>query len=65
VPGIGITHFDRRDVVRHPLVARVVEAYEQRDAASGDKRREARARAAQPPPLTMGIETVASDGTGK
>jgi phosphate starvation-inducible PhoH-like protein len=57
VAGIGITHFDRRDVVRHPLVARVVEAYEQRDAASGDKRREARARAAHEP--------TASDGTGK
>ncbi len=57
VAGIGITHFDRRDVVRHPLVARVVEAYEQRDTAAGDKRREARARA--------GHEPTASDGTGK
>jgi phosphate starvation-inducible PhoH-like protein len=28
VPGIGISRLDRRDVVRHPLVARIVEAYE-------------------------------------
>ena len=32
----------RRDVVRHPLVARIVDAYDQRAAAEGDKRREAR-----------------------
>ena len=28
VDGIGFTHFSSRDVVRHPLVQRVVEAYE-------------------------------------
>jgi phosphate starvation-inducible PhoH-like protein len=28
VRGIGFTHFDSTDVVRHPLVARIVEAYE-------------------------------------
>jgi phosphate starvation-inducible PhoH-like protein len=33
-----------RDVVRHPLVARIVDAYDQRAAAEGDKRREARRR---------------------
>jgi phosphate starvation-inducible PhoH-like protein len=33
-PGIAITHFDASDVVRHPLVARIVEAY---DAARGDE----------------------------
>jgi phosphate starvation-inducible PhoH-like protein len=27
VPGIGFTHFDERDVVRHPLVGRIVTAY--------------------------------------
>ncbi len=42
VPGIGVVRFDRRDVVRHPLVARIVEAYEQRAEAEGDTRREAR-----------------------
>ena len=42
VPGIAVARFDKRDVVRHPLVARIVDAYDQRDAAAGDKRREAR-----------------------
>jgi len=28
VPGIAVTHFTARDVVRHPLVQRIVEAYE-------------------------------------
>ena len=28
VSGIAFTHFDSRDVVRHPLVARIVDAYE-------------------------------------
>ena len=41
VPGIGVVRFDRRDVVRHPLVARIVEAYEQRTEAESDTRREA------------------------
>ena len=40
VKGIGVSRFDKRDVVRHPLVARIVDAYEQREAAAGDKRRE-------------------------
>ncbi len=29
VPGIACTRFDSRDVVRHPLVAKIVDAYEQ------------------------------------
>ena len=41
VPGIGVVRFGRRDVVRHPLVGRIVEAYEQRAEAEGDTRREA------------------------
>ncbi|TWI54254.1 phosphate starvation-inducible protein PhoH [Pseudomonas duriflava] len=28
VPGIGFTHFQAKDVVRHPLVQRIVEAYD-------------------------------------
>ena len=28
VPGISFTHFSPKDVVRHPLVQRIVEAYE-------------------------------------
>jgi phosphate starvation-inducible PhoH-like protein len=54
LPGIGTVRFDRRDVVRHPLVARIVDAYEQRAAAVGDTRREARRDRPQ-----------AGDGTGK
>ncbi len=41
VAGIGIAHFDRRDVVRHPLVARIVDAYDRRDSAPEEPRREA------------------------
>ncbi|HTI80871.1 MAG TPA: PhoH family protein [Acetobacteraceae bacterium] len=52
VAGIGVIRMGTRDVVRHPLVARIVDAYDQRAAAEGDKRREARRRG----------ET---DGTGK
>jgi len=37
VNGIAITHFDSSDVVRHPLVARIVDAYD------GARKRDARA----------------------
>jgi phosphate starvation-inducible PhoH-like protein len=51
VPGIGVVRLDKRDVVRHPLVARIVDAYEQREAASGEQRREARrVRTPEPAP---------------
>jgi phosphate starvation-inducible PhoH-like protein len=42
VPGLAVCRLDRRDVVRHPLVARIVDAYDQRDKAAKDTRREAR-----------------------
>jgi phosphate starvation-inducible PhoH-like protein len=42
VPGIGVARFDKRDVVRHPLVARIVDAYDQRTAAEGDTARRRR-----------------------
>jgi len=32
VKGIGFTHFTREDVIRHPLVAKIIHAYEQEDA---------------------------------
>ena len=32
VNGVSFTFFEARDVVRHPLVARIVDAYERRDA---------------------------------
>jgi phosphate starvation-inducible protein PhoH and related proteins len=34
VPGIGVTQFDASDVVRHPLVARIVQAYDQAERAA-------------------------------
>ena len=34
VEGIGFTYFQSKDVVRHPLVQRIVEAYEALDAAA-------------------------------
>ena len=40
--GFRVVRFDNKDVVRHPLVARIGEAYDQRATAAGDKRREAR-----------------------
>jgi len=40
LPAIGVVRFDRRDVVRHPLVAAIVDAYEQRATAESEKRRE-------------------------
>jgi phosphate starvation-inducible PhoH-like protein len=42
IQGIDVVRFTSRDVVRHPLVARIVDAYDQRAAAEGEKRREAR-----------------------
>jgi len=33
VDGIGITHFTSKDVVRHPLVARIVDAYDKQRKA--------------------------------
>jgi phosphate starvation-inducible protein PhoH and related proteins len=53
VQGIGVVRFENRDVVRHPLVARIVDAYDQRAAAEGEHRREARRAREQ------------SNGTGK
>jgi len=46
IPGIAFVHFDDRDVVRHPLVQRIVLAYE--------RRRPPRATTAQPPAAVGG-----------
>jgi phosphate starvation-inducible PhoH-like protein len=35
VDGVAFTFFDAQDVVRHPLVQRIVQAYEARTAANG------------------------------
>jgi len=42
VPGVGFTYFDARDVVRHDLVQRIVEAYEgfEADSSSSGKRKD-------------------------
>ena len=37
VPGISFTHFKPKDVVRHPLVQRIVEAYERHDTRLNGK----------------------------
>ena len=51
VPGIAVCRFDKRDVVRHPLVARIVDAYEQRTEAEGETARRRTGRtAAEPAP---------------
>jgi phosphate starvation-inducible PhoH-like protein len=34
VEGIGVVHFDERDVVRHPIVQRIVRAYQDHDAGA-------------------------------
>ncbi|MEB0159540.1 PhoH family protein, partial [Pseudomonas sp. AH2 (2023)] len=37
VPGITFTHFKPKDVVRHPLVQRIVEAYERYENRANDE----------------------------
>jgi len=37
VEGISFTHFTARDVVRHPLVQRIVQAYEAYESAQGGR----------------------------
>ena len=44
LPGIAVARFDKRDVVRHPLVARIVDAYDQRATAERDTQRRERMR---------------------
>jgi phosphate starvation-inducible PhoH-like protein len=44
VQGIEVVRFENRDVVRHPMVGRIVDAYDARARAEGDTRREAGVR---------------------
>jgi len=44
IEGIAISHFTQVDVVRHPLVQRIIVAYEQRDALVAQNRKEAKER---------------------
>jgi phosphate starvation-inducible PhoH-like protein len=46
VPGIAVCRLSNRDVVRHPLVTRIVEAYDQRAAAERETSAARRGRAA-------------------
>lgn len=39
IEGIGISHLTARDVVRHPLVQKIIQAYEKRDARTAFKQR--------------------------
>ena len=48
VRGIAFTYFTAADVVRHPLVGRIVEAYEAADERAGSKDPARPARAAAP-----------------
>ena len=69
VSGIHVVRFDKRDVVRHRLVARIVDAYEQRDIASVEKRREGARRSRAPAdadarPLLPGSSAGLTDGPG-
>ena len=41
VPGIGFVRFDEKDVVRHPLVQKIVGAYERHEQRRGEGRSEA------------------------
>jgi phosphate starvation-inducible PhoH-like protein len=69
VPGIGVARFHERDVVRHPLVARIVAAYGRADAAVAQSRADHKAAygraegpAAEQPDRGRKKER---DGTGK
>jgi len=39
VDGVSFTHFTSKDVVRHPLVQRIVEAYESRQPGTAENDR--------------------------
>ena len=51
VPGIGRVEFDKKDIVRHKLVQRIVEAYERHDEAM-------RAKAAEKPAADIATENI-------
>lgn len=53
VEGIAICHFTDVDVVRHPLVQRIIVAYEKRDAEVAQKRKEQKERRNEPTGWSM------------
>ena len=42
VPGIGFVHLDKKDIVRHKLVTRIVEAYEKKDRQDKQDKQESK-----------------------
>ncbi|MCL7929796.1 PhoH family protein [Halomonas llamarensis] len=46
-PGIGVTHFAAKDVVRHPLVQRIIEAYDAFESQQEAEEREQREKRQQ------------------
>ena len=44
VPGVGRIQFEKKDIVRHPLVQRIVEAYEKHDEEMKALRQEEKER---------------------
>jgi phosphate starvation-inducible PhoH-like protein len=54
IPGIEVVRLDERDVVRHPLVQRIIMAYDRHERDSPDRERTSRgasrARTTSPPP---------------
>jgi hypothetical protein len=59
IDGISFIYLDKSDVVRHPLVARIIEAYEQHEKPmQGARRQVAAAASAQPAMAFAGRESV-------
>lgn len=56
IDGIGITRFNSRDVVRHPLVQRIVEAYDVHEKAVEQAERIAKAQSAFAPLSTINAQ---------
>ncbi|HUX65995.1 MAG TPA: PhoH family protein [Terriglobales bacterium] len=59
VEGIGLVYFDERDVVRHPLVQRIVRAYGEREAALAAEAAERQLPLLPPSDLAPGPEPAA------
>ena len=49
VPGINVTRFSEVDVVRHPLVRRIITAYERAEALEAERKRATEEPADEPP----------------
>jgi phosphate starvation-inducible PhoH-like protein len=63
VEGISFIRFDERDVVRHPLVQKIVKAYDRYDELIGERRQlalklgeEAQTDSSIEPPLNTAVE---------